>query len=139
MKAAELAESLDGRKEGNQWRCRCPVHDGKALMVKESDRPNPVIHCFAGCDFRDIVAHLKDRGLWEDDRKTDPLERRKRKRRRDIEQAKETIRRFEQMVDADCAFLDETDAFDREYLKYDRAVATLRRLNCNDEVLRDAA
>lgn len=65
MQAADLAEALEGRREGNQYRCRCPVHGGRSLMVKDTDRENPVVYCMGGCEFRDIVRELEARGLWE--------------------------------------------------------------------------
>jgi len=126
MNAADLAEALEGRREGNQWRCRCPAHGGKALMVKESDRENPVVHCFGGCDFRDVWAALKDMGLWVDDRKTDPVERRKRSRQREVEKAKREIRRFVDLCEADQVSLRS------EYLRYEQARGVLKRYGVDE-------
>ena len=63
-----LEETLD-RLEGvrsngrGKWRARCPIHgsEGGTLLVSE-DRIHPgepSIHCFAGCDFVEIVRYLK--------------------------------------------------------------------------------
>lgn len=65
MNASDLAEALNGRWEGTQYRCLCPVHNGHSLMVKPANRSNPLVSCFGGCDFRDIVKELEAIGLWE--------------------------------------------------------------------------
>jgi len=123
MTAAELAECLEGRREGNQWRCRCPVHDGRALMVKESDRENPVVHCFGGCEFRDVWAALKDMGLWVDDRPSDPAERKRRAKERELERAKRIEAKYREIYASD-SWMSQ-----REYLEWDRARATIWRLS----------
>lgn len=72
MNAEDVADALGGKWEHTQYRCRCPVHGGHSLMVKPADRTNPLISCFGGCEFRDIVRELKAQGLWEDDADHDP-------------------------------------------------------------------
>jgi len=64
MNAETIAYALNGQKENNQWRCWCPVHGGHALMVRDKGN-RPVLHCFGGCEFRDVVRELEARGLWE--------------------------------------------------------------------------
>lgn len=63
MDAETIANSLEGKREHNQWRCLCPVHGGRSLMVKDAGN-RPVVHCFGGCQFRDVAKALEDRGLW---------------------------------------------------------------------------
>ena len=43
----------------------CPGHDDRhpSLSVKE-DNGKLLIHCFAGCDQRQVITALKARGLW---------------------------------------------------------------------------
>jgi hypothetical protein len=33
-------------------------------MVKDAGH-RPVVHCFGGCEFRDVVRELEARGLWQ--------------------------------------------------------------------------
>jgi len=49
MFAAEIARALgDETREGNEWRCRCPVHGGRSLLLRDGKR-GVVWHCFGGC------------------------------------------------------------------------------------------
>ena len=43
----------------------CPAHDDRnpSLSVDEKDG-KLLLKCFAGCDQRDVVSALRDRGLW---------------------------------------------------------------------------
>lgn len=66
MDAATIAESLEGRWEGRQWRCRCPVHGGHSLMVRDGEA-RPIWHCFGGCDGADIGRELDRLGLLPSD------------------------------------------------------------------------
>ena len=38
------------RREGDQWRTRCPVHGGFTLMLRAGTRAPVVGFCFGGCD-----------------------------------------------------------------------------------------
>ena len=59
----EIVDALDGRKEGNGYRCRCPVHGGKSLIV--TDRDGKILfHCKQGCEQVEVIAALRERGLW---------------------------------------------------------------------------
>lgn len=90
MDAADLAESLNGKWEGTQYRCYCPVHGGHSLMVKPSERVNPLVSCFGGCEFREIARELESRGLWDaSDRPAGPS-------RKKVEWARWCIRIFEE-------------------------------------------
>ncbi len=64
-----LSDALDRlenvtRAGTHKWRARCPIHgsQGGTLMISEDHgRPGePSIHCFAGCEFVDIVRYLKN-------------------------------------------------------------------------------
>jgi putative DNA primase/helicase len=68
--AARIAQALGGaKKTAGQWLCRCPVHDDKnpSMTIADTEDGGLVWHCFAGCDGRDILAPLLQRGLIEDD------------------------------------------------------------------------
>ena len=65
MTAETIARALGGRKAGCGWTARCPAHDDRepSLSIRDADR-KVLVHCHAGCDQRDVVAALKERGLW---------------------------------------------------------------------------
>ena len=64
MTVLDLAEALEGRKEGRGWRCRCPVHGGRSLSIAEKDG-RILLVCRAGCSQSEVVSALKRLGLWE--------------------------------------------------------------------------
>jgi putative DNA primase/helicase len=61
--AAEIAAALEGRREGRQWRCRCPIHGGRSLLVRDGDAGRILIFCHGGCEERDVLAELRRSGL----------------------------------------------------------------------------
>lgn len=49
------------RRSGNgRWVARCPAHEDRSpsLSVKECLDGHTLIHCFAGCDYKDILAAI---------------------------------------------------------------------------------
>src|SRR5262249_30835451 len=73
MSAAEIALVLgDARREGRAWRCRCPLHNGRSLTLRDGDDGCVLVTCWAGCDRRDVLSELRRRGLL-DARATDYL------------------------------------------------------------------
>jgi putative DNA primase/helicase len=71
--ARTIAAKLDGVTCDNGYKCRCPVlshgkgkGDAKrSLFVRDDNRPGRVfVHCYAECEWRDIVAELRRMGLW---------------------------------------------------------------------------
>ena len=58
-----LANALEGRREGQEWRCRCPVHGGRSLSVTEKDG-RLLLVCRAGCPQGEVISKLKRLGLW---------------------------------------------------------------------------
>ena len=64
MTASDLASALEGKREGREWRCRCPVHGGRSLSVTEKDGRLLVV-CRAGCSQGEVISELKRLGLWE--------------------------------------------------------------------------
>lgn len=58
MRAGDIAHALgDARREGKGWRCRCPLHGGRSLVVRDS-KFRLLITCWAGCESRDVLAEL---------------------------------------------------------------------------------
>jgi len=59
----QIALSLDGVREGrNSWRCVCPIHGGRSLIVSEGQDGRVLYHCHgAGCSYDEIKAALYDR------------------------------------------------------------------------------
>jgi putative DNA primase/helicase len=64
--AAEIAAELgDDRREGRAWRCRCPLHGGRSLSLRDGDGGRLLITCWAGCDRLEVLAELRRRGLLD--------------------------------------------------------------------------
>ena len=65
MTAETIAKALGGRKAGSGWTARCPAHDDRepSLSIHAADC-GALVHCHAGCHQRDVIAALKERGLW---------------------------------------------------------------------------
>lgn len=66
-----IVSALEGRKEGNSWRCRCPCHDGRSLIVT-LDGETLLCNCKGGCSQEDVIAALKDLNLWPNGRSPAP-------------------------------------------------------------------
>ena len=66
MTAETIARALGGRKAGRGWMARCPAHGDRepSLSIREADG-KVLVRCHAGCDQRDVIAALKERGLWD--------------------------------------------------------------------------
>jgi hypothetical protein len=62
MVAAALG---DARREGRGWRCRCPLHGGRSLSLRDGDAGGVLVTCWHGCDRRDVLAELRSRGLLD--------------------------------------------------------------------------
>lgn len=45
---------------GDGWKARCPAHEdaNPSLHIRESDSGRILLHCFAGCEFDDIISSL---------------------------------------------------------------------------------
>ena len=66
MNAADVARALgDARREGRRWRCRCPLHGGRSLVLSDGDRSLLLAICWGGCDRQDVLAELRRLGLLE--------------------------------------------------------------------------
>ena len=66
MSAADIAVALgDARREARGWRCRCPLHQGRSLTLRDGDRGRLLALRFGGCDSRDVFIELRRRGLLD--------------------------------------------------------------------------
>jgi len=66
MSAADIAHALgDARREGRGWRCRCPLHHGQSLTLRDGDGGRLLAWCFGGCDSRDVFIELRRRALLD--------------------------------------------------------------------------
>ncbi len=67
MSAEAVARVLGGESQsGGWWSCHCPAHDDRtpSLSLRDGDC-GIIVKCWAGCDFRDVLAELRRRGLIE--------------------------------------------------------------------------
>lgn len=66
MTAETIAKALGDRKAGQGWMARCPAHDDREPSLSIRDTGGKVlVRCHAGCDQLDVIAALKERGLWD--------------------------------------------------------------------------
>jgi hypothetical protein len=74
LSARKIALALggDGRPARGNFQCRCPGPLHKrgdltpSLSVKDGRNGQPLLHCFAGCGYHEIVAALTRMGLCTD-------------------------------------------------------------------------
>lgn len=68
MDAEIIAKALKGRKAGKGWSALCPAHDDRtpSLSIHQAKDGKVLLRCHAGCDSRDVIASLRERGLWPD-------------------------------------------------------------------------
>ena len=63
MRAGEIAGALgDARRVGRGWRCRCPLHGGRSLVLCDGDRGRLFLTCWGGCDRRGVLASCAGAG-----------------------------------------------------------------------------
>lgn len=64
MTAAEIAAALgDARREGFGWRCRCPLHGGRSLTLRDGQNGRILVTCWGGCDRLEVLAELRRCGF----------------------------------------------------------------------------
>jgi hypothetical protein len=68
MDARAVTKALGGHWQGHYGLCRCPAHadSNPSLKVSDCDRRGIDVHCFAGCDWKEIKDELKRQGLIGD-------------------------------------------------------------------------
>lgn len=65
--AADIAAALgDAHREGHAWRCRCPLHGGCSLVIRDGDGGRLLATCWGGCDRLDVLAELRRRRLLDE-------------------------------------------------------------------------
>lgn len=63
--AVSIGQALEGKRRGDTWRCRCPVHRGsKRNFYVTQARDRVLLYCFAGCSYEALSYELRARGLW---------------------------------------------------------------------------
>ena len=67
MNAREMAAALEGKRKGGSWRCRCPVHGGRSLIVTDR-RGRVLFNCRGGCAQSEVLAALCNLGVFGRDR-----------------------------------------------------------------------
>jgi putative DNA primase/helicase len=67
MTAETIASALGGHRAGTTWMARCPVHKDRSpsLSITMGKDGKVLVRCHAGCDQRDLIAALLQRGLWQ--------------------------------------------------------------------------
>ena len=67
MTARAITKTLGGKWCGHYGLCRCPAHDDRNPSLKIKDDPTNRdginLICFAGCDWKDVKAALRQQGL----------------------------------------------------------------------------
>ncbi len=66
LTAETIAVALRGRRLGKGWRVRCPAHADKtpSLCVADGVNGKTLVFCHAGCTQSEVIAALKQLGLW---------------------------------------------------------------------------
>lgn len=67
MTAEVIAKALGGHRAGATWMARCPAHDDSrpSLAISAGSKGKVLVRCHAGCDQRDVIAALIERGFWD--------------------------------------------------------------------------
>jgi putative DNA primase/helicase len=70
MTAETIAKALGGRRAGGGWTARCPAHEDRtpSLSIRDAEENKVLVHCHAGCDQERVIAALRTRGLWTENR-----------------------------------------------------------------------
>ena len=69
MNSAYIAAALgDARREGRGWRCRCPLHGGRTLVICDGDGGRVLVTCFGGCDRLHVLANCGGAGCLAETR-----------------------------------------------------------------------
>lgn len=65
MTADCMARALSGKKVGKGWLACCPAHDDQhpSLSIRDSG-DKVLVHCHAGCTQHDVIAALREQGIW---------------------------------------------------------------------------
>lgn len=82
MTAETIAKALGGHRAGTTWMARCPVHEDRSpsLSISAGNDGKVLVRCHAGCDQRDLIAALQERGLWQTKERVSGINRDPRRR-----------------------------------------------------------
>jgi hypothetical protein len=71
MNAETIALALGGRRTGRTWMACCPAHDDRepSLAIRDADNGKVLLRCHAACSQKAVIAELRARGLWGEERK----------------------------------------------------------------------
>ena len=61
MLAQDIIGRLDAKKQGEQYRAKCPAHSGKSnnsLSIKYGEGGKAVLYCHSGCTYDEIRESL---------------------------------------------------------------------------------
>jgi len=98
LDAQTISEALGGKRSGKGFTACCPAHDDKHPSLSISDGNNTIlVHCFAGCPQQDVIAALKDRGLWPEATKEQRTQAVRRRTQTEIDHARTVL----QIADSD--------------------------------------
>ena len=67
MRAKEIGAALNNSRKiaDGKWIACCPAHDDKNPSLSITQTHDKVlVHCFAGCEQRDVLQALTELGLW---------------------------------------------------------------------------
>jgi hypothetical protein len=64
--AASIARNLGGWRQGENWRCPCPLDCGYTLSLRDGDDGRLLAYCFGGCEFHRVLTVLIEYGLLDD-------------------------------------------------------------------------
>lgn len=77
--ASDVARALGGeQKAGGGWTAQCPCHEDKnpSLSISNGKDGKLLVKCRAGCEQSDVIAKLKEMGLWYAKEPNRPWEKR---------------------------------------------------------------
>jgi hypothetical protein len=61
----DIAIALRARRTGRGWIARCPAHKDRTPSLSLTERGGTLlVHCHSGCAQADVIAALRNMGLW---------------------------------------------------------------------------
>ena len=95
MTAESIAKALGGHRAGATWMARWPAHEDckPSLSINSGKDGKVLVRCHAGCDQCDVIAILRQHGLWETTRKSGGRFARKRQDRFSDEPEADALKR----------------------------------------------
>ena len=66
MNAAAIARRLGGQRQGNNWRCLCPLECGYSLSLSDGEGGKLLAFCYGGHEYNEVLSALVEYGLLDD-------------------------------------------------------------------------